>query len=241
MGLTIHYELHAPDIETLADAKKRVAQLHKFARTLPVKECSKVLQWKAGKDEPRLAALFAWCLPLGDPNADDCGYHFVEPLEMAMFELTQPGSEPAWFGLARYPLAFSDREKGICNRRTGLAGWRWNKFCKTQYASMPKEGGWDNFLAIHDGICRTLDEAARLKMKIKVIDEGKYWEDRDAEKLRTTIDRWNHMIAAFVGGVKDKLGGQSVVAPITQNPSFEQMEARGQKYFRRPDDDPDLN
>jgi hypothetical protein len=122
-------------------------------------------------------------------------------------------------------------EHGIKNRRTGLTGWRWRAAPKTQYASMPREGGWDNFFAIHDSICRTLDEAARLKMRPDVLDESSYWHDRDPKKLRATIDKWNHMMAAFVGGMKDCLGGRRVTAPITEDPAFEHMEAKGRKIL----------
>src|SRR5262249_37378315 len=141
------------------------------------------------------------------------------------------GSETASFGLARFPRLVDDPDQGVEKRDTRLRGWNWQSFCKTQYASSSKAGGWDNFFAIHDSICRILDEAARLGLKVKVSDEGGYWKDRDARKLKQKLDHYNELIAAFVGKFKDHMGDRAagVVAPITEDPAFEQMEARGQK------------
>jgi hypothetical protein len=56
--------------------------------------------------------------------------------------------------------------------------------------------------------------------------EGGYWDDRDAEKLLTTVGRWNEMMAGFVGAL-ELATGESLPAPIKDHPQFERLEHFG--------------
>jgi hypothetical protein len=110
--------------------------------------------------------------------------------------------------------------------RTGLTGWRWSSFCKTQYASNPECGGVQNFLRCHLTIVKLLDCAQSLGLVQDVCDEGDYWTKRDVQALAREVGEWNTMIAAFAGQMLDQLGDQ-VASAITAFPNFEHLEARG--------------
>ena len=231
MGLTIHYDLYAPKIKTLAEARKLLGPLQQFAKKQRFKKTSKILTWKQGKDDPGLVQLFSYPIYIEKPGKE-LVILWAKPVEIAFFVVNQPGSEVASFGLARHEATACDMA-GEHEQRTRLTGWNWRVFCKTQYASMSTAGGWENFFKIHDGICRVLDEAKRLGMKVKVQDEARYWENRDVPALKAEIHRWNTMIAAVTGRFKDMAGGRegAIVAPITKEPDFEHLEAQGQHFL----------
>ena len=134
---------------------------------------------------------------------------------------------------------------------TGLTGWRWGSFCKTQYASNPDCGGVANFLKCHIGLITLLDRMAKLPgLKVSLDDEGKFgrsyysdnWREADAAGRKRTyrwhkgqydvaalarqVGEWNEMIAAEVGRLKDLLGPQ-LKSPITKFPNYEHLEASG--------------
>jgi hypothetical protein len=67
-----------------------------------------------------------------------------------------PGCEEANFGLALYPATVDVEGR---RRRTGLGGWSWASFCKTQYAAGPEVGGVANFLKCHLAVIELLDAA----------------------------------------------------------------------------------
>jgi hypothetical protein len=114
--------------------------------------------------------------------------------------------------------------------KTGLSGWFWSSFCKSQYASNPACGGVANFLRCHFTIIAMLDRAKQLGCLEEVSDEGGFWEKRDMPALVKEIGSWNEMIAAFGGKLKDLAGnsGGELEAAIAQFPDFERLEAAGQ-------------
>ena len=122
-------------------------------------------------------------------------------------------------------MGFLPRKRRV---RTGLTGWCWSSFCKTQYASNPACGGVQNFLRCHLNVIALLDFAKSLGMVEGVKDEGSYWETRDVEALAREVGSWNEMIAAFAGQFKDALGA-GVVSEIANFPNFEHLEARGRR------------
>ena len=109
---------------------------------------------------------------------------------------------------------------------TGLSGWSWQSFCKTQYASNPKDGGTENFLRCHLTLVRLLDHAWDIHLLERVQDESGFWVDRDAAALVKVVGEWNRHLAAFVGQFKDEHGGV-FLAPIAEYPDFEHLEAEG--------------
>jgi hypothetical protein len=113
--------------------------------------------------------------------------------------------------------------------RTGLTGWRWSSFCKTEYAS---RHGLDHFVRCHLCVVRMLDHAAKLGILASVTDEGDYWQKRDVQALAKEVGEWNENMAALVGQMKDLLGGE-VKAPIAEFPDFEHLEMRGRRKKRK--------
>jgi hypothetical protein len=139
--------------------------------------------------------------------------------------------------------------------KTGLSsGWRYSSFCKTQYATSPREGGGiPNFIRCHLSLIHLLDRIAELPgIKVEVNDEGKYgrsyytddpWAEKrvytwhegkyDVKALVQEVGEWNEMIAATFGALNDALQASgssvSIEAPITAFLDFERLEFKGQK------------
>jgi hypothetical protein len=221
-------------IKDLETAKGIISRLHEYAKSLEFGECSKVICWDREKDDPAVGFLFHYLLCY-DHTPDASRFLNVAPLDFTMFTVRNPGSETAAFGLGRYESVAPDISDDSIRLPTNLAGYHWSSFCKTQYASLPKNGGWDNFFKIHDGICRVLEQVGSMGVDTLVRDDGEYWQDRDPAALHQKIDHWNRLIAAFTGKLKDAIGDKpgAVVAPITEDPSFERMEAEGQHLFEK--------
>ena len=110
---------------------------------------------------------------------------------------------------------------------TGVSGWCWHSFCKTQFASNPSVGGVANFVRCHLSVIRLLDRPGAGILE-SVTDEGGYWEKRDVKALVETVGQWNIGLAGIVGQFKDQFPGQ-IIAPITEFPDFEHLEADGRK------------
>jgi hypothetical protein len=209
-------------------------QLRKRASDLPFAEVGAVVELKGrncdhrnyqGNDELR------WLVIQAGQYVEHGGVHYqVKPKHLVAFS-TYPGEgcEEANFGLALYPPAVFPRD-AITGRGhkvdTGLKGWCWSSFCKTEYASGAQYGGVENFLRCHLAVIRMLDHAKELGILGSVSDEGDFWEKRDVAALAREVGDWNEQIAGLVGKMKDLLGGD-ITAPITNFPDFEHLEARG--------------
>ena len=241
MGLTIHWSLKARGSERTA--RKLIEALRQTALDLPVNSVGEIADLSGdackfelrSQDDP-----LRWLLvqatesvdvvrrSLG-PGAWSVASKNVSPQRVIAFEVDLgAGSEPANFGLCRYPAEIEARERGVI--KTKLGGWRWQSFCKTQYASNPDCGGVPNFLRCHLSVVALLDKAKELGCLADVSDEGGFWEKRDLPALLQEIGSWNEMIAAFGGKLKDLLadGSLGVESAISQYPNVEQLEAAGQ-------------
>jgi len=152
----------------------------------------------------------------------------VAPSRLIAFT-TWPGEgcEAANFGLGQFPATLRTPRGAI---PTGLTGWRWGSFCKTQYASDPRCGGVPHFLRCHLTVIAMLDRARALGCLAEVSDEGGFWQQRDLPALVQEIGSWNELLAAFGGKLKDLLGDgpMGVQSAISQYPNFEELEAAGQ-------------
>jgi hypothetical protein len=240
MGLTIHYSLKAQGSD--AQARELVEVLYQTAQDLPFKRLGQVVDLageqcdadKRSKDDP-----LGWLLiqatgsvevkPAG--RRQDQGYttwYNVVPSRLIAFD-TWPGEgcEAANFGICQYPSVI---QTGYGPLRTGLSGWRWSSFCKSQYASNPQCGGVPNFLRCHLTVIAMLDRAKALGSLDHVSDEGGFWEQRNLPALVQEIGSWNEMIAGFGGLLKDLVGDgpMGIQSEITEYPDFEQLEAAGQ-------------
>lgn len=231
MGLTLHYSLkHKGDEKSV---RQRIEQLHQAAQDLPFKELGTLVDLK-GKDcefahRDREDPL-RWLLVQADGSLklDQHSWMGVPPTRVIAFT-TWPGDgcEAANFGLCQYPTTVEHQDRRL---RTKLAGWSWSSFCKTQYASDPQCGGLGNFLRCHLSVIALLDKAKELGLLESVRDEAGFWDNRDVKALVPEIASWNQMIAAFVGQMKDGLGG-SIEAPITEFRNFEELELAGQSQL----------
>ena len=226
MGLTIHYSLHS-DAASAAEAREAVERLRRAALDLPFAEVGDVVELTGdairaeNADDDRLKWLLVqasrWVF-------DQTAVAQVIPTHVVAFRTWPgPGCEVANFGLCRYPATVEIAGKSVA---TDLDGWSWQSFCKTQFASNPKDGGIENFLRCHLVVVELLDHARQLNLLAEVKDESGFWEDRDVVDLAETVGQWNRNMAAFVGHWKDWLG-DDFVAPIRDYPDFEHLEAEG--------------
>ena len=230
MGLTIHWKTHAPESATLAEVTAKLSAWRQACLDLPFEVVTEI-QHFSGKDlEWRLndrAAPDRWFVIQGcthaqaDPKDEDSPHLSIDPVEVVGFT-AYPGDdcEPMTCLLARYPETAT---VGPYRLRPGIKGWQGSCFAKTQYASSQ---GSQHFLKCHLTITAALDAAKAAGLLKSVLDAGGYWDDRDAEKLLTTVGRWNEMMAGFVGAL-ELATGESLPAPIKDHPQFERLEHFG--------------
>lgn len=230
MGLTIHWKTHAPESATLAEVTAKLSAWRRACLDLPFETVTEI-QHFSGKDlEWRLndrAAPDRWFVLQGctyaqaDPNDEDSPHLSIDPVEVVGFT-AYPGDdcEPMTCLLARYPETTT---VGTYRLRPGIKGWQASCFAKTQYASSQ---GSQHFLKCHLTITAALDAAKAAGLLKSVLDEGGYWDDRDTEKLLTTVGRWNEMMAGFVGAL-ELATGEILPAPIKDHPQFERLEHFG--------------
>lgn len=239
MGLTIHYRLQSDEADADA-ARAVVSRLRSRALDLPFAGVGDLIELRGDDCDFEQAdhrAPHRWLLIQAASHVECGNWHFnVAPKHVVAFT-TSPGDgcEDANFGLCRYPASImvDDPQHPGARRRLACPGpkWRWSSFCKTQYASDPNCGGVQNFLRCHLSVVALLDHAKSLGVLGEVHDEGDYWERRDPKRLAIEVGDWNEQIAGFVGRIKDAFGDPAV-APITQFPDFEHLEARGRKNER---------
>ncbi len=232
MGLTVHYQLHS-DVETGKEARRLVEELRKRASDLPFAELGEVVELTGDacrfdahdRDYPH-----RWLLIQAGQYVENGNVHYgVKPKHVIAFSADPgDGCEQANFGLCLYPaiLNIQDPRTGHPRRlRTGLKGWCWSSFCKTQYAS---QHGTDHFVRCHLSVVRMLDHAKNLGILASVSDEGEFWDKRDVKALVQEVGEWNEGMAGLVGQMKD-LFGDGFHAPIKKFSNFEHLEAKGRQ------------
>jgi hypothetical protein len=233
VGLTVHYALHS-DARTAKQARQLVEKLRKRALDLPFAEVGEVVELKGSAcdyqtyegDHP-----LRWlAIQAGQYVVQENTHYSVKPIHVLAFSCDPgEGCEQANFGLAVYPVAIYVRDRGARRSRklqTGLSGWNWSSFCKTQYAS---QHGVEHFIRCHLLVIRMLDHAKELGILKGVSDEGDFWEKRDVKALAQEVGEWNQHLAGLVGKMKDLFGGD-FQAPITQFQDFEHLEAEGRRH-----------
>ncbi|MCA8912710.1 MAG: hypothetical protein KDB82_13480 [Planctomycetes bacterium] len=234
MGLTIHWQWKTD--YSREQARELTNKLYEYAATLGFQHCFEPVEidWSrppADSDEAFLRMRSHWTthheIETGDGTPTSAG-DLLEPAWSICFFATDPGAEPVFIGFGEYPETWKFRDEILPSGATGLS---WMNWCKTQYASMPQEGGEPNFMAAHMRIVKLLDEVVRLGIPVEVIDEGEYWETRDEDQLLAKLRQYNGLIAAFTGHLKDRLGDEAVQAPIRDHPEFERLEAAGHAEF----------
>jgi hypothetical protein len=239
MGLTIHYSLKS-STRSPQKARELIARLRGRALDLPFAQVEDIVELSGeacgfdqrGQDDPHRWLLIQAGQYIDRPASNGSTHSYrVSPTHVIAFgTLPGEGCEQANFGLCRYPAHIEVTDPNVPHRkkriRTGLSGWCWESFCKTQYASNRDCGGVENFLRCHLTVIKMLDHAKSLGILEDVCDEGDFWKDRDVRALAQQVGQWNEMIASFAGGLKDLLGNQ-VATEITKFPNFEHLEAAG--------------
>ena len=204
MGLTIHWTISTERELSDAVVKELAARTKAFAQKIG---CEKVLGPKrGGPDEIKLRKL---------PNGDTTGDFIPAESGWSVMVLPGAGSEPAEFGLCRYP---------------GDPCWKLTGACKTQYAA---QHGWEHFLMCHRRVINLLDLWRDFGVDVKVTDEGEFWETRSVERLRERLGTYDRLVAAMAGALKDSLGKgpKGVQAEIFNDARFERLEAEGRAEF----------
>ena len=235
--MTIHYSLKAGDSES--KARKLVHLLHQAAQDLPFGSVGEVVELKGVlADQSHYQPGHPLFNLLGGgrgwleydrrsigPNSSTHRSAVVYPMHLFAFEaMPGAGCESGRFGLCRYP-AFVEVTPSR-RVRTGLGGWRWQSFCKTQYASNPECGGAENFLRCHLSVVALLDKAKAVGFEVEVDDEGGFWSKRSVPDLVREVGTWNENIAGLFG-ILQSVSGEDVQGEIQKFPNFEHLEASG--------------
>lgn len=253
MGLTIHYELEYP-ARSLAQARRAVEQLRQRCLDLPFHEVGPMQAFEGKQCDPDAHQKddgTRWMLIQGAGHlhcvtGPDGQYRTaregepwnawvdVRPTSLVAFSAWPgEGCETANMGLRVLPEGLWMKTRHKTEQWLPTAerdrGWRWQSFCKTQYASNPRYGGVRHFLLCHLTVIAALDAARQLGFGVEVHDEGGFWERRSVEELTRQIGAWDRNMAAFLGAMKDTIGaeGTEIRAPIAERPDFERLEAEG--------------
>ncbi|OLE52372.1 MAG: hypothetical protein AUI36_18180, partial [Cyanobacteria bacterium 13_1_40CM_2_61_4] len=168
---------------------------------------------------------------------EDCCFGHVPAKRGWMVDIWPgEGCESAEFGLCQYPrrtpLRTPFRTRSV---PTGFAGgWLFKGHCKTQYAG---EHGSEHFVKCHRQIVSVLDFWRQLGVTVEVTDESEYWQTRSEEKLQAMAKRYDGLVAAVAGTLKDAADKTdqklSIESPIFARKDFERLEAEGQREFGR--------
>jgi hypothetical protein len=204
MGLTISYTLSTKRELSDAVVKELAVRTTAFARKIGCAEVHGPMP--GGPDLCNLRKL---------PNGDTTGDFIEAKSGWSVTVVPGDGSEPAHFGLCRYP---------------GMRHWTLTSFCKTQYAG---QHGIEHFLACHRRIISLLDLWRDFGVNVKVMDEGEFWETRSVERLQERLATYDRLVAAVAGALKDDLGEgvKGVQAEIFDDTRFERLEAEGRAEF----------
>ncbi len=230
MGLCINWTLRTPENASPESVTASLRGWREACLDLPFDEVTELVHFQEAEIVRRLEDRpdpLRWLLvqasasvPI-NPASRDEGSVSVDPIEVVGFTAyAGEECEPMNCFLARYP---EQARVGPYRVRPEIKGWRGSSFAKTQYASTVAA---QHFLKCHLTITAALDAAKTAGLLESVFDESEFWDDRDVEKLLTTVGRWNAMMAAFVGGM-ELATGESLPAPIKQHPEFERLEHFG--------------
>ena len=225
MGVTIHFKLRAPPGTDKTRAKEIMTQLRECGLRYGCAGRVDAVPPLAVDDGARRWGRTWHYAPV--PDRPKARYEAEVMPEEGFVLFVRPGidCETLALGLCRYPEGV-DMDDGQ-NHRTGLGGWRWEGFCKTQYASLH---GWEHFRRCHLAVLGLLEAARRLGCRVTVSDEGEYWPRRNEAALRQNVEQMNCAIAAAAGAMKDldkATGAAGVQSPIFAHPQFEHLEAEG--------------
>jgi hypothetical protein len=257
MGLTVYYDWKTKT--DLASARRMIAKFRAFALKLLFDEVSEIFEqdppdgksaFRSYDQSFRQGGLY---LPRTRWDGDQETVH-VPALHGLFFYVHVQGAESAPIGLASHPPVVVHREDVIKRNKDGserrrLLGqgdpvefptrrrgyYSWHSFCKTQYAGNPKLGGEANFLKAHLSLIELLDQMQAAGVNVRIRDDSRYAKHRDVDRLLRSLRNWDAIVAKIVGNLNDAVGNKSgsLIAPITERPDFEHLEARGISLLRK--------
>ncbi len=223
MGLTIHYTITLPEEFGWKEAGRLVKEMRRLAfnakrrgavgGVLPADSAGEMRKWALEfRDYPIPEEPGKWW---GAEIRPERGWIF--PVDVGA------GCEPLWLGLCQYPERVF--VGGHHRRVTGLRGWRLQRHCKTQYASLH---GWGHFRRCRLAVIELLAALRPLGFGVKISDEGHYWPRRSETALRVELEKMNRLVAATAGALKDANDEGAIEAAIFGHPQFERLEAEGE-------------
>lgn len=223
MGLTIHWTLRLRDGAPNGNSPgKALEALRQKALDLPFEDVSRRVYHVVGdaanyeryRENDPSGLFWPLCQAVAHIEPEPRVHLGVVPVEAFIFK-TWPGEgcESANFGLARYPTKVQYHGAHVS---TGLRGWRWESFCKTQYAS---QVGMGHFLRCHAAVCSLLQYAERLGLVKAVHDEGGFYGNGDFQSLANEVGQWNGMIASLVKELRQAFAGTDVSISSPIDPS----------------------
>lgn len=227
MGLTVYYNLDLTDDASEDRVRELVGGLRDRALTLPAQRVTTIHRMAAGDAEPQgniLRDLDAYVRHSATASIEHPEHPerclTVPPIVAYGFGVMVGRCEPVILGLGRYPRTVPEGEALI---DTGLRGWRWHSFTKTQYASVH---GIDRFLACHRAVIALLEAAAALGITVSVRDDSGYWDHRDETRLLASLYEWNRVVARIAGRLASAVDGAALqaVSPVFRHPDFERLE-----------------
>jgi hypothetical protein len=221
MGLTIHYALLLSGARTMDEVKVVVTRARELVLKQGMQEVTPLI--RVGPD----FMLGLYSLPVHDEQGAEVGHVAVSPAEGWVFSVALgAGAERLLMGLCRYPSNL--RHEGRTLPTHVGRGWRFQFFCKTQYAAVQ---GWEHFLRSHRTAIELLLLWRELGVQVRITDEGGYWPCFNAIKLRAKLAQMEGITAAVAGALKDTAGADSrpllTAASALGHPRFEQLEHEG--------------
>ena len=222
MGLTIHYKLAVEKNIPSAAARELIQRIALHAKEIGCAEVGEVMRVEANTP---FTGLF---VRMG--RAEDCCFGQAQARSGWMVDVWPgEGCESALFALCKYPRRIRSIAGSLPTGFEG--GWLFKGHCKTQYAA---EHGWPHFLRCHKAVVEMLDFCRQLGLEVQVTDESGFWDTRSEEQVRATLQRYDGLVAAVAGVLKDAAeeNGSSVKSPMFDRADFEHLEAMGQRQFK---------
>jgi len=218
MGLHINYWLQLPGDTTENDALARLEQLRIRAEAIAPERVTPLVRLTGEEvavdlDSLEPCTLERFLVVAAEnvvPNRDVAAAFGSEPYSLAVAAFVMnpgEGSESAFFGLVR--------------SHSG-GPWRWEHYCKTQYASIVSD---EHLVQCHLAVVRVLEAAKELGFAVEVLDETHYWETRSTDRLIAEVHRMNQIVARVAGAFSDAAASaHDIKAEIFAHPEFEHLE-----------------
>jgi hypothetical protein len=229
------FRLSAPGTLSADQAHQLVTEAHNLAATMHAQgRFEAVCPVWPPPDDRRAGIRLLWFRAPG--QLDDLDRGPVWPAESFLFRV-RVGKNCGLLsvGLCRY--LSNVRYKGRTRPTRLTPDWHFRSLIATHYASLH---GWDYFLRCHAAVIDFLDALRGLGFRVRIKDECGYWPGRSVSTLRSTIDRFNSVLAASAGLFLDShepnSPGTHPNSPsrpaILRHPQFEHLEAEGVKFLQ---------